>query len=122
MKDLLEYLSDNKISHKEIDETFLFINEEKHKLLIPDDGIMMDDDFDLVGMEEEGVKYIYSFGGQWYFSSSITKPDMSELKYIGESTSKIPTNTFLGVHGAYEMLNGSRLYEEIGRASCRERV
>lgn len=112
MKDLLEYLSDNKISHKEIDETFLFINEEKHKLLIPDDGIMMDDDFDLVGMEEEGVKYIYSFGGQWYFSSSVTKPDMSELKYIGESTSKIPTNTFLGVHGAYEMLNGSRLYED----------
>ena len=38
MKDLLEYLSDNKISHKEIDETFLFINEEKYKLLIPDDG------------------------------------------------------------------------------------
>ena len=70
------------------------------------------DDFDLVGMGEEGVKYVYSFGGQWYFSSSITKPDMSELKYIGESTSKIPTNTFLGVHGAYEMLNGSRLYED----------
>lgn len=112
MKELLEYLCENKIKHEGIDETHLLINEEKYKLLLPDDGIILDDDFDLVGTEEEGTKYIYSFGGVWYFSPTVNKPEMSELRYLGRSSSDIPTTTYLGVHGAYEILNGSRLYKD----------
>lgn len=112
MEELITYLQENKIDFEGIDGTYCLISGEKYKLLLPDDGIIFDDAFDLIGEQEVGVKYVYSFGGVWYWSSTVDKPEMNELKYIGKSTSTVPTNSFLGVHGAYEILNGSRLYAD----------
>jgi DNA polymerase III subunit alpha len=113
MTNLIEYLRENKISHKPIDDKYIEISGDKHMLVLPDDGILFDDEFDLItNSTEKGVKYVFCFGERWYCSDTQLKPQLNELKYLGKSKSTVPTEVFLGVHGGYELLNGSRLYKD----------
>jgi DNA polymerase III subunit alpha len=113
MTNLIEYLKENKISHRQIDDIYIEISGDKHMLVLPDDGILFDDEFDLIANStEKDAKYVFYFGERWYWSNTQLKPQLNELKYLGKSQSTVPTEVFLGVHGGYELLNGSRLYKD----------
>jgi len=59
--------------------------------------------------------YVFPFGGQFYYTpKTIVKPPQFNLfKYLGkyhdETEIEMP---YLGIHGEYELLNGSRMYED----------
>lgn len=60
---------------------------------------------------------IYSFGGKYYYTPSthIMDAELNPLKYVGEyNDEQIPDfgRGFLGVHGRYEMMNGTRDYKD----------
>jgi len=115
MQNLLNYLADNKIGFKSIDDDFIEINEERYFLVRPDeDGLLFSEDLILIADEPTCVKYVYNFGGNWYWENKedYDKPKLNELKYIGKAVDSISTDHFLGVRGTYEILNGSRLYED----------
>src|SRR5690606_8316396 len=56
--------------------------------------------------------FVYYFGGRWYLQDADEeKAQLRELLYIGSSVQKLPTESFLGVHSGYELMNGMALYK-----------
>ena len=60
------------------------------------------------------VDYVlYKFGTQYYYTpvTDLNKPKLISFKYIGTAKSDLEVSMpFLGVHGKYELMNGSRDY------------
>lgn len=115
MNNLISYLKQNKIKYQEIDDEIININGEIYYLVKPnEEGLLFSEDFQLMTDYQSCNKYVYCFGENWYWENKedIEKPKLNELRYIGESSSDIKTESFLGIHGGYEILNGSRLYND----------
>lgn len=57
---------------------------------------------------------LYQFGGKFYFTEIIDKPKLTEFKYIGKVNTLLTQVDFpfLGIHGGYDLCNGSRTYKE----------
>ncbi|MCK9544982.1 MAG: DNA polymerase III subunit alpha, partial [Novosphingobium sp.] len=58
--------------------------------------------------------YVFCFGDIWYWTpkGSEVKPQFNKLKYIGKANTSLDPIPWLGVRGKYEILNGSRSYED----------
>mgnify|MGYP005813958861 CR=1 FL=1 len=58
--------------------------------------------------------YVYMFGGKYYYTpiDSVSNPSLTPLKYLGAADQQLQATTHLGVHGSYELLNGSRNYDD----------
>lgn len=122
MKDLIEWLQNNKIAYTEIDnEVIEIINFGKcfvedtskvNSILRKDkDGeLIFNGSEDPNALIEEGIAYIiFKFGNNWYYFDINKGFSLNILKYVGTKT---PTQhnfqlVNLGVHTPYELLNGS---------------
>lgn len=104
-----------------IDFNICYIEDQKFLILNRDEEeILFDDDFNIIFTTEEikelekddSLKVIFLFGNNWYYSV----PDNIELtpfKYIGTQNTEFDiTFPYLGIHGEYDLCNGSRLYKE----------
>jgi len=112
--DLASHLSQNKIQFEEVNSLLFVINGKKFEIIEPVEGLLFDDDFHFVAKGEQGADfYAYRFGGIWYYTSASEKNvKLNKLKYYGEHQQGIfNTNNFLGVHGGFEILNGSGQYD-----------
>lgn len=83
------------------------------------EGRVLDETFDLIYDEEEGeliqkhnCKYLVFQLGEWVFYTLPDKIKLTPLKYIGKSKQEATQYPFLGVHGMYEICNGSRNYKD----------
>ena len=58
--------------------------------------------------------YVYIFGGNYYYTpiDNIHEPQLIPLRYLGSAKQQLNSTTHLGVHGLYELLNGSRDYRD----------
>ena len=59
--------------------------------------------------------YVYPFGGQFYYTpkGTINPPQFKLFKYLGKFQDKTEIEmAYLGIHGEYELLNGSRMYDD----------
>lgn len=92
------------------EKTFLYIKPKKGKIF--------SDIFQLKVTEQEqsthlqyGIDYyLYEFGEHYYYTQDPHKPTLTPFKYIGQSTEiGFP---YLGIHGGYELCNGSRSYDD----------
>lgn len=115
IKNLINHLILNKIPYTTEGEDRVKIDENIYFVIIPDeDGLLFSEDFILIADEQDCDRYAYCFGGEWYWDNKedYDRPKMNLLKYIGSEVSDLKTNNFLGVRGAYEILNGSRMYSD----------
>lgn len=125
MKELIAYLKENGIAYTEVSNAVLEIDGRTYELYVPaDDGSLFDDGFCFIGKpydtelhednETLADRYVYRFGGVWYWLDKGQENDvkLNRLKYLGESAFPLPTDTFLGVHGQYEILSGSGTYTD----------
>lgn len=114
MENLIIYLNQNKIQYTEIDEDFIEIAGIRHFLVRPTEGKLFTDEFILIADSNDCERFVYCFGGNWYWEKrdEYSDPKLNELKYLGVTQSPLRTESFLGVRGGYEILNGSRLYED----------
>lgn len=89
--------------------SFLFIEPKEGLILFPDKRLNLTDE---EKKKKEKVDFFcYPLGTQFFYSSGIVMKELYPLKYLGkavDSEMKIP---FLGIHGEYEILNGSREYK-----------
>lgn len=110
MNSLIDYLNANKIAFTSNENTFIISGKTYIHI---DRSPCFTDEFILMADPVECDFYIFYFGGRWYFTpvGSEQSVQFNELKYIGKSTSEISL-PFLGVHGCYEILNGSREYKD----------
>lgn len=115
MENLISYLEEQKIDFKQVDENVVVIDGKSYKLIKPDEeGKLFTEDFILIADNTNCDNYVFSFGGNYYWtpSSSVEDPELNKLKWLGRSTDKIPTESFLGIRGPFELLNGSGLYRD----------
>jgi len=82
--------------------------------------IIFDSEFNLIISEQELFRMnennitdvIFYFGSKWYYCD-YQNTQLNLLKYLGQSSLYDDTlNCFLGVHGKYELLNGTRDYND----------
>lgn len=116
MKELLNYLESKSINYKKINDLVVGIDGKTYELAVPDeDGIIFDSDFCLLvdDLTQED-RYVFKFGENWYWTEAGTEdsPVLNPVLYLGKSNEDIETDYFLGVRGAYEILNGSRVYQD----------
>jgi len=112
-----EWIEQNKLQ-AEVQDGYLSIDKDKYYFLEHKLDKIFDKDFHLIISSEEEVKeghYVYSFGGNYYYTpwDETNKPSLKPFKYLGQAKVEIDIPfVHLGVHGKYEMLNGSRDYSD----------
>lgn len=104
------------------EETFSIKDVGKFLVVRPQDDLIFDRNFELVlsdeqlqiVMQDESIDYLaFNFGSRWYYSDSQTVEVLKELKYLGKEQNVFePTFPFLGIHGSYDLCNGSRSYSD----------
>lgn len=115
MKDLIEYLNSNGFSYEISESGVITIDGDTYELSFPNhDSFFFDRGFNYIGTAISANNYIYRFGQLYY---TLKKGDESNVKlklfkYIGKVDSDIPTHAFLGVHGPFELLNGTGNYND----------
>lgn len=114
MEKLLDYLEKERISYSVECEGAVEINGQTFELIYPKDGLLFDDEFHLICDETFCDNYVFSFGGKYYWTpkGSEKSPKLNRLKYLGKAKMDYPTVSFLGIHGGFELLNGSRTYSD----------
>lgn len=127
MKELLEWLNANKIQYRQIDNEVVEIMgfgkmyfEDTEKLnsifrLNKDGELIFNSMEEPDVLREEDINYIvFKFGNNWYYYDTSKEFALNILKYVGQhSPFQRPVDIVnLGVHTAYELLNGSFLLKD----------
>jgi DNA polymerase III subunit alpha len=114
MEKLLDYLEKERISYEIECEGAVVIGGQTFELIYPKDGLLFDDEFHLICDETFCDNYVFNFGGKYYWTpkGSEKSPRLNRLKYLGKAKVDYPTISFLGIHGGFELLNGSRTYSD----------
>jgi len=114
----------NKLDFSFIEKNSSLIQVDQRSFVIikSKDGILFNDDFtlqlnkyeiDLIN-QHAVENYLLEFGGKWYYSLiDDEQVTLKPFKYIGKA--KLSDNfdfPYLGVHGKYDLCNGSRDYED----------
>lgn len=91
-----------------------YILPEKEKVITDEFTLNISDD-EFEEAEENQCQYvIFKFGDKYYYTALDTDNEVqfNIFRYIGQSTDYILNYPFLGVHGKYELMNGTREYED----------
>lgn len=108
-KQLELYCKKSLLKYEIIESDFHFMNK-KYKIVGVDE-LIFDKDFNfLPRLNSTYENFVYQFCGHWYLQEGEIVT-MTQLKYLGESNQKIPTNNFIGIHSGNELLNGVGMYE-----------
>ena len=116
LNELEEYLSSNTIQYSLDKENYTVSFEGKsYEVFEPnEDGYFFSEDFrwDCERTEEDG--YIFRLGGVWYTldKGKENEPKLNRVKWRGQSEMAGLSTNFLGVHGSFELLNGTGLYPD----------
>lgn len=114
--ELEEYLSSNTIQYTSDRENYTVSFDGKTYELFPpnDDGYFFDEDFRWDNEATEYDGYVFCFGGVWYTieKGQERDPKLNRVKWRGQSEVAGLSSNFLGVHGSFELLNGTSLYSD----------
>lgn len=114
--ELEEYLSSNTIQYTSDRENYTVSFDGKTYELFPpnDDGYFFDEDFRWDNEATEYDGYVFRFGGVWYTieKGQERDPKLNRVKWRGQSEVAGLSSNFLGVHGSFELLNGTSLYSD----------
>lgn len=114
--ELEEYLSSNTIQYTSDRENYTVSFDGKTYELFPpnDDGYFFDEDFRWDNETTEYDGYVFRFGGVWYTIEKGQErgPKLNRVKWRGQSEVAGLSSNFLGVHGSFELLNGTSLYSD----------
>jgi DNA polymerase-3 subunit alpha len=102
------------------DREIFFISNESFLEIFPKEGLLFDEDFDLLLSDQDkeiiisqDIKYLTFFFGNKYYYTLTGELTLNTLKYIGNANLSIEEDIpFLGVHGGYEIFNGTRNYSD----------
>jgi len=136
--DLKEWISANNLAatiNVSKGYEYVEINDDRFLIIDHDGSTLFTADFKLIISKDQHSAFkkvkcnhvLFEFGGNWYCSPFDGKIlfssgeefeeigfDFNDFKHIGESLSTFGDDvlTHLGVHGGYELMNGSRSYSD----------
>lgn len=116
---------ENKILQLKNREDELFIVLDYKKTLFDSDLFLnlSDEEYEIADSTEEksNTKFLFQFGLDWYWCPLKTaksedgelkyKVELNDFKYLGKSTHPNSTNSYLGIHSEYELLNSALNYK-----------
>lgn len=114
--DSQNWLEENGIGYNVIGKDIIKIDSTNY-LLVRDKEKIISDDFNIILDEDEFEnidkvqRLIFKFGHKYYWTEVEGKTQFNSLKYLGESIEQY-NFPFLGIHGKFELLNGSRNYDD----------
>lgn len=121
LKDLHEWIRRNLLDVKFLSKVLLELDGKKYYVVFPKDGIIVKTLEVKLNLNIEDRKvicdyYLFEFGGIWYYSNSEDEGEVefNLFKYKGKAKLEITEYDFvhLGIHGKYELLNGSGHYDQ----------
>ena len=91
-----------------------YILPEKDKVITNEFTLNISDDEFEEAEKNECEYIIFKFGGKYYYTPFDLDNEIqfNIFRYIGQSNDYIINYPFLGVHGKYELMNGTREYED----------
>lgn len=114
--ELSQWLEENHLCG-EINSPFLTLNDKTYFIIEQSEQPLFNDKFEFIlpslffETEIETEFVTFQFGRNWYWSS-VEKPKLNILKYIGQSTVYSNDFPYIGIHGVAELGNGSGDYVE----------
>lgn len=113
-----QWFADNDLQYTWILQDKLFeLDNKLFAIIKPKDGKLFDENFELILDDDEidllndATHYCFKFGSRYYYSAiDSDRVELNELKYLGKANND--GFTYLGIHGGYELCNGSRRYED----------
>lgn len=112
-----QWIENNSIAVNWTSKIAFDIGNKSYLCVVPKEGKLFDSDFNiLIGPEEIDEilidHYCFMFGGKVYTSPiRAEKIELNLFKHVGRA-SNLSGLSYLGIHGGYELCNGSRVYED----------
>jgi DNA polymerase-3 subunit alpha len=120
-EELEQWLLTNKLAFEFKDEWVFTIEGAGTFLLIEGQETIVDKDFNLAFSDIDEARknatrgeieaFVYKFGTRFYYTDG-TAATLVELRYVGKEKDCFDTFPLLGIHGAYDLCNGSRPYKD----------
>lgn len=118
--EIKEWIKANKLNAKwlsgkifEIGEDRFLVIDSKNGKVLGDDFSLKIDDYESQAFLQQECKYVAFYFGEYWFYSRPDDIKLTLLSYIGESVEDdIDPYPFLGIHGGFEICNGSRSYND----------
>lgn len=115
-----QWLNENLFEHKfysenifEISNLGKFYNLPERDVMIDERLILQLEDEEHELLKTEKIDFIsYKFGDNYYYSPAVKIKEFDILKYVGKSIFEDEQYPFIGIHGGFEILNGSRSYKD----------
>jgi DNA polymerase-3 subunit alpha len=115
-----KWLNENLFEHKfysenifEISNLGKFYNLPERDVMIDERLILQLEDEEHELLKTEKIDFIsYKFGDNYYYSPTVKIKEFDILKYVGKSIFEDEQYPFIGIHGEFEILNGSRSYKD----------
>jgi DNA polymerase-3 subunit alpha len=106
------FKAENVISVQDIEGDFLILSD-KDKMLNEDFIQVLDEDEYNIFISED-IKYLlWKFGSFWFYQDKNSeKTEFNFFRYLGYANTNPSEVPFLGLHGKYELCNGSREYKD----------
>lgn len=126
-KDFLQWCLNNHLKIEPVTDHIFNCGDMVFLLLEEKDGNVCDVDYHFIlnDYEKKSIKsttlpidaVVYKWGTKFCYTkvAVMDQPDndnVKEFKYLGTTTLEVPNLPFLGIHGQYEILNGSRNYDD----------
>lgn len=106
----VEWSEDGRVLKIEEDNYFIVEGKKDKPIFSPEFELLLTDEEETF-LEIYKCKYqVFEFGDFWFYSKIGSPIKMDFFKYLGRSDEK--GFTYLGIHGGYELNNGSRDYSD----------
>ena len=96
------------------EETYLYISDQYKNVLIYKDwtlGLSSEEE-QILSLREDIKFVVFKWGGFFYYST-LLELKLIPFKYVGKAKQELDMPySFLGIHGGYDLCNGSRLYRD----------
>lgn len=119
-ENLIEWIEDNHLSANFESNNILTLKGFEGKFLVVEEKeLTFDDRFILnlydheIDLLDTDIEYLlFRFGSFWFYHHKDKDTELNFFRYLGESSYSPSGIPFIGIHGKYEICNGSREYSD----------
>jgi len=122
--EIVHWLDSQKLDYESITQRIFVIDgksyfwlEDSEKIISEDFTVLCSsEEMDLIESSTHPINRIaFLFGEKWYWTPIDGDTKFNPLRYLGKEKTEFPTpesTPFLGLHGKFELLNGTRDYDD----------
>lgn len=118
-KDLENWIKDNHLSVEFLADNIIEVKEFGKMVVVSEKEQTLDERFVLnltdqeIALLDTDIDYLlFKFGDFWFYHHKDKDTELNFFRYVGKANANSLGVPFLGIHGEYELCNGSRSYKD----------